>query len=117
MQSVALAWHLFVLTNSTLRVGLFGAFTIVPFLVLSFVGGATADRFDRRRVMMTTQAMLMGLSLVLVAATVAHKVSPALIYAIGFLSGMTRAFDGPARQAMIPNLVPREELGAALTLN
>ena len=47
MQSVALAWHLFVLTNSTLKVGLFGFFSVIPFMVLSFVGGATADRFDR----------------------------------------------------------------------
>ena len=117
MQSVALAWHLFVLTNSTLKVGLFGFFSIIPFLALSFVGGATADKFERRRVMIVTQTVLMGLSLVLVAATLAHSVTPGLIYGIAFVSGMTRAFDGPARQAMIPNLVPREELGAALTLN
>jgi len=117
MQSVALAWHLFVLTNSTLRVGLFGFFSVIPFMVLSFVGGATADKFDRRRVMLVTQSILMCLSLVLVFTTLTHQVSPSLIYGIAVASGMARAFDGPARQAMIPNLVPREELGAALTLN
>jgi len=117
MQSVALAWHLFVLTNSTFKVGLFGFFSVIPFMVLSFVGGATADRFDRRRVMIVTQTILMGLSLVLVAATLTHQVTSTLIYAIAVASGMARAFDGPARQAMIPNLVQREEIGAALTLN
>src|SRR5437764_13766698 len=112
MQQVALAWHLFVLTNSTLQVGLVGAFGIVPFLTLSFVGGATADKFDRRLVMIATQTMTMALSLVVVASTLAHQASPGLIYGISFLSGMTRAFDGPARQAMIPNLIPRDELGS-----
>jgi MFS family permease len=59
----------------------------------------------------------MLVSSVLVIATVTGNISPTLIYVVSFASGITRAFDAPARQAMIPNLVPKEELGNALTLN
>src|SRR5947209_6715773 len=101
MQNVAIAWHLFILTNSTLRVGLVGLFGLMPFLVLSLAGGAVADRFDRRRVLMITQTTMMSLSLVLVLATITDTVSPTLIYVVAFISGFTRAFDAPARQALI----------------
>ena len=117
MQNVAIAWHLFVLTNSTLKVGLVGLFGLVPFLFLSFVGGAVADRFDRRRVLVFTQTIMMSLSCVLVVTTMTDTISPTIIYAVSFISGCTRAFDAPARQALIPNLVPPDELANALTLN
>ena len=116
-QQVAIAWHLYELTNSPFHLGLVGAFSTVPFIVLSFVGGAIADKFDRKRIMLTTQALTMCVPLVLLAATLTGHVSPALIYALSFMSGMTRAFDAPARQALIPNLVPQEDLAKALTLN
>jgi MFS family permease len=117
MQQVAIAWQLYNLTNSPFQVGLVSFFGIVPFLFLSFVGGALADRFDRKRILLTTQFMTMTVAAVLTTATITGQVSPALIYAISFISGMTRAFDSPARQALIPNLVPPDELANALTLN
>ena len=117
MQQVAIAWHLFILTDSTFQVGLVAFFGIAPFLVLSFVGGTLADRFERRRILVVTQTMTMLISFVLVGTTVAGVVSPLVIYAVAFATGLTRSFDGPARQALIPNLVPREELANALTLN
>jgi MFS family permease len=117
MQQVAIAWHLYDLTGSSFQVGLVGFFGIAPFLVLSFAGGAIADRFDRKRILVSTQVMTMLGSLVLVGATFSGNVSPAVIFAVAFASGMTRSFDAPARQALIPNLVPAEELGNALTLN
>jgi MFS family permease len=117
MQTVTLAWHLFNLTDSTFQVGLIGLFGILPFLVLSFIGGAVADRVDRKRVILATQTATMATTLVLTGATIAGIVTPALIYAVAFVTGATRAFDAPARQALIPNLVPRNELANALTLN
>lgn len=117
MQQVAIAWQLYNLTNSPFQVGLVSFFGIVPFLVLSFVGGAMADQFDRKRILISTQLMTMSVACVLTVATFTGHASPALIYAISFVSGMTRAFDAPARQALIPNLVPPEELANALTLN
>ena len=117
MQAVALAWHLFNLTDSTFQVGLIAFFGILPFLILSFVGGAVADQIDRRRVILMTQTATMVTTFALVGATVADIVTPGLIYGVAFITGATRAFDAPARQALIPNLVPRDELASALTLN
>ncbi|HEX5368757.1 MAG TPA: MFS transporter [Dehalococcoidia bacterium] len=117
MQTVALAWHMFVLTDSTFQVGLLALSGFVPFLGLSFVGGAIADRFDRRRVILVTQSANLLATLALVTATFGGFVSPGILYGIAFAIGGNRAFDAPARQALIPNLVPRAELGAALTLN
>jgi MFS family permease len=117
MQTVTLAWHIFVLTDSTFQVGLLAFSGFVPFLVLSFVGGAVADQVTRKRVILVTQTGSLTATLTLVAATFGGFVSPALLYVVAFSIGCTRAFDAPARQALIPNLVPRAELGAALTLN
>jgi MFS family permease len=117
MQTITLAIHMFDLTDSTLQVGLLAFTGLVPFIVFSFVGGAVADRINRKRVILVTQSASLTATLTLVAATFGDLVSPAWLYAIAFVIGCTRAFDAPSRQALIPNLVPREELGAALTLN
>ena len=117
MQTVTLAWHLFNLTDSTFQVGLIAFFGILPFLVLSFIGGAVADQVDRKHVILVTQSATMATTFVLVGATVADIVTPGIIFGVAFVTGATRAFDAPARQALIPNLVPRGELANALTLN
>jgi MFS family permease len=117
MQAVAIAWQIFVLTNSSLKVGLVGLFGLVPFLLLSFAGGALADRVDRKRILVATQSMMMLQSAFLVVATIADVATPGLIYAVSFAAGATRAFDQPARQALVPNLVPPEDLANALSLN
>jgi MFS family permease len=117
MQTITLAWHMFVLTDSTFQVGLLAFAGFLPFLVLSLIGGAVADRIDRKRVILVTQSASLLATLTLVGATFGGFVSPGLLYVIAIAIGCTRAFDAPARQALIPNLVPRAELGAALTLN
>ena len=117
MQIVAIAWQLFVLTDSTLNVGLLGLFGLLPYLGMSLVGGAFADRFDRKRILITTQILSMSLAGALMFGTLAGVITPEVIYAYAFVAGLMRAFDAPARQAMIPNLVPPEELASALTLN
>jgi MFS family permease len=117
MQQVAIAWHLYNLTGSAFQVGLVSFFGVAPFLVLSFVGGAIADQFDRKRILIFSQVLTMLSACVLAAATFTGHISAPLIFGISFASGMTRAFDAPARQALIPNLVPLDELANALTLN
>ena len=117
MQTVALAWHIFQLTDSTFQVGLLAFSNFLPYLILSFVGGALADQVNRRQVLLVTQAAGMAVALSLVTVTLAGVVTAPMLFAFAVLVGMTRAFDGPARQALIPNLVPRDELGSALTLN
>lgn len=117
MQIVAIAWHLFILTDSTFTVGLASLIGLIPFLVLSLAGGAVADRFDRKRVLLFAQALMMLIAGVLIVASVTDTASPGLIYGVSFVMGFARAFDAPARQAIVPNLVPPEELTNALTLN
>jgi MFS family permease len=117
MQTIALAWHMFELTDSTFNVGLLAFSNFLPYLVLSFVGGAIADQMNRRNVLLVTQAAGMAVALSLVTVTVAGVVTAPMLFVFAVLVGMTRAFDGPARQALIPNLVPRQELASALTLN
>jgi len=117
MQSVAIAWQIFVLTDSSLHVGLVGLSRVVPFLLLSFIGGAVADIVSRKKLILVTQSILMASTIALVLATAAGTVTPGFIYAISVISGAASAFDGPARQSILPNLVPRTELANAMTLH
>lgn len=117
MQIVATGWLVYNLTNSALQLGLLGLLRAIPVMTLSMVGGTFADTLDRRRVLLVTQTILLLLSLILAITTWNGLVTMPLIYAFTVLAGATNAFDNPSRQALVPNLVPREELTSALTIN
>jgi MFS family permease len=117
MQVVATAWLVYNLTNSAVQLGLLGLLRAAPVLTLSMVGGVFADTIDRRRVLLVTQTILLVLSAILAFTTATGVIGMPLIYAFTLLAGATNAFDNPARQSLIPNLVPREELTSALTVN
>jgi MFS family permease len=117
MQTVALHWHVYLLTRSPLALGALGLTRVVPIILLSLFGGLTADRYDRKRVMARAQlAMLLGAA-ALSALTFAGRESLALLYAANALLAAATAFDSPSRQALVPRLVPEAELPAALSLN
>ena len=117
MQWVAVDWHIYVLTGSPLALGLVGLCRVIPIVIFSLWGGVVADRSDRRRVMLATQGAMLLVALVLGAATRSGFDSVALLYLLTAASAAASAFDNPARQALIPRLVPRVELPGALTLN
>jgi len=117
IQRAAVAWHLYLLTHSPLGLGLLGLFRVLPILVLAVGGGVVADAVDRRRLMIWTQTMLALSSTGLAILTWSGHITAGAIYAFTFVAGCAQAFDGPARQAMVPNLVPREDLANALSLN
>lgn len=117
MQTVAIAWHLYLLTGSALHLGALGLFRAIPTIVFALVGGALADTRDRRRVLIVTQALLGGFSAILAIATATGHASVALIYGVTFLTATASCFDDPARAALIPSIVPRRHLAQALTLN
>lgn len=117
VQTVALAWQVYTLTSSPLQLGLLGVARAVPFILLSVVGGVFADTVDRRRLLVVVQAILLALSAVLALVTATGVATVPLLLGITLVSGAASAFDNPARQALIPGLVTREELAAALTLN
>ncbi len=117
MQVVAINWHIYLLTHSPLALGLVGLTRVVPIVVFSLWAGVVADQRDRRRVMLATQAVMTLVAVALAAMTVARREAVWLIYALNALSAAAAAFDGPARQALIPRLVPSADLTGALSLN
>jgi MFS family permease len=117
MQTVALHWHVYLLTRSPLALGALGLTRVLPIILFSLWGGVAADRLDRRRVMFATQAtMLTGAAALAVLTFTGHE-SLAVLYGANALLAAAAAFDNPARQALVPRLVPVGELPAALSLN
>jgi len=117
MQVVAINWHVYLLTKSPLALGFVGLTRVVPIVVFSLWGGVVADRYDRRRVMVTTQVAMTLVALGLAAFTFAGRETLWLLYLLNALGASAVAFDGPSRQALIPRLVPPEDLPGALSLN
>src|SRR5207245_11749541 len=107
----------FLLTGSSLDVGLIGLFQAVPFIALALFGGVVADRVDRRRLLIATQSGLASCSLALAVGTQLGFANVAYLYAFTALGAAFSALDGPARGALTPSLVQREQLPAAMALN
>ena len=117
LRLVAIPYQIFVLTGSSLDVGLIGLFQAVPFIALALFGGAIADRFDRRRLLLATQVSLAACSAALAIGTQLGIASVPFLYAITAIGAAFSAIDGPARGSLTPNLVERRQLAAAITLN
>jgi MFS family permease len=120
MQATAVLWHITLVVppgQKALALGLVGLARVVPIVVFSMLGGVVADARDRRRVMLATQTV-MTLSAALLAWLTFRGLSASWpIYLITALGAATAAFDAPARQALVPSLVPVEHLSNALSLN
>ena len=116
MQRVAIIWHVFDLTSDPLLLGLLGLFRFAPVLVFGIIGGVVADQQDRRKVLISSHLGLLLTSGVLAVAAFGDQASMPLIYGVTFVSGTFSAMAGPARQAIIPSLVPRAELAGAATI-
>jgi MFS family permease len=117
MQVVAINWHVYVLTHSALALGFVGLTRVLPVIVFSMWGGLLADRADRRRVMFAAQSAMTVVSVVLAALAFARRDSVALIYVLNAVQAAATSFDNPARQALVPRLVPTSDLAGALALN
>lgn len=116
MQSVAINWHVYLLTKSALALGLVGLFRGVPIIICSLAGGVVADAVDRKKLMIVTQTVMLVSAVVLTAATFAGLKSVWPIYVLSALSAAAQAFDTPARQALMPTLVPEEDFPNAVSL-
>jgi MFS family permease len=117
MQLIALPWLVYDRTRSGTALGLIVAVESLPVLVLSPYGGLVVDRTDKRRLLMATQGVQGACALVLGALTVTGTVKIWMIVAIALVSGVASAFDGPARQAIVLELVDKSELRNAVSLN
>jgi MFS family permease len=117
MQTAAILWHVNQLNPQPIALGAVGLARILPFLLFSLVAGVAADVWNRRRLLFITQSALALLALTLAWATLEGNDSLALIYGMVSLTGAIATFDLPARQSLIPNLVPAEDLTNAFSLN
>ena len=116
MQLMALNWHIYLLTKSPVALGFIGLARVLPIVAFALFGGVYADARDRRAVLLVTQTTLMGFAAVLGGLTAAGWATPLWIYLLAAASSAAMAFDSPARQAMIVNLVPAEHLANAVSL-
>jgi MFS family permease len=117
MIQAIVAWQVFALTNSALDLGIVGLVRFAPALGLSLISGAVVDTYDRRRILIASQVLPLVTSLLMLAAISADRVSLWLVYGLVFLAGVASAFEGPARQTLIPVLIPRPLFARAMTLN
>lgn len=116
MQSVGSAWLMGDLATSATLVALVQTATFLPVLIVGIPAGALADIVDRRRLILTTQTWMMVWAFVLAALTFADAVTPGLLLVLTFALGLGVALNGPAWQAIQPDLVPAEDMPQAIAL-
>ncbi len=116
MQLAAIHWHINEITPEPLALGLIGAARILPVIVFSLVAGAVADSANRRWVLLVTQSSQLLLAAALALLTFSGAIMLWHIYLITALQAVSIAFDGPARQSLVPNLVPGKDLPNAFSL-
>jgi MFS family permease len=117
MQLWALYWHLRTLSDQPMVISGVGLVRFLPILLLSLVAGVAADRFNRRKMAIITQIALGGVALALGLSTWRNMVSLWILFGLVAVQSVAVAFDVPARQALIPSLVPREDLANAYSMN
>jgi MFS family permease len=117
IQTVAQSWLVFALTNSAFLLGVVGFLGSIPIFGLSLFGGVLADRMNKRNILIFTQAAFMLLAFLLAVLTQFKFITPAQIMLIALLNGVIMAFDAPARQSIVAELVGKEHLFNAITLN
>ncbi len=109
-------FHVYALTDSIAYTGLVGAGQAVALLLLSPLGGALADRYDRRRLLQVAQGAAMLIAVALTALTLSGAVEAWQVVVSVLLTTAAATFDQPARQALIPALVKRHQIGEAIAL-
>ena len=117
MQNVAQAWLVYRLTGSSALLGMVGFAGQIPVFLISPLGGLIADRYSRQRTVIATQTSAMILAFVLAGLTLSGRVQVWHIFVLAALMGVVNAFDIPARQAFLVEMVGREDLINAIALN
>jgi MFS family permease len=117
MQSVAQSWLVYRLTGSSLLLGEVGFVSQIPVFLVAPLGGIAADRLNRQRVVIATQVSSLVLALVLAALTLTGTVQVAHVFLLAALLGVVNAFDIPARQSFLVDMVGKDDLMNAIALN
>lgn len=117
IQGVGASWLMVSLTTSSALVSLVQAANTLPIVILSLVAGALADNFNRRRIMILAQFFMMVVSVLLAVLTLTGWMTPLLLLLFTFLIGCCGAVYNPPWQATVGDIVPREQISSAVTLN
>ncbi len=116
MQTVAVAWQVYEITRNPASLGLIGVANLIPILLFSLIGGLAADKLERKKLLLISQAAQAVLALTLFLLSYFHLINPPLIYLILVLIATAQSFSLPVRQAVTPQLVPKEYLMNATSL-
>lgn len=117
MQNTAQGWLVYDLTGSSAWLGIVGFLGFLPFSIFALWGGSIADRHDKRRLILTTQTVALLLALLYATMVWENWITVYLIAGLAFLFGITNAFDTPARQAFVVDLVGKKDLANGIALN
>ncbi len=117
LQSVAQSWLVFQLTGSSFLLGLVGFLSSIPVFIFSLFAGVIVDRTNKKTILIFTQNAFMILAFLLAILTQTRVITPGHIMLIAGLNGLIMAFDAPARQAMVVELVGKPQLMNAIALN
>ncbi len=117
MQNVAQGWLVLSLTGSAFWLGVVGFAGSIPFLIFTLFGGVVADRVNKRRLLLVTQSAMMLLAFALAALAWLKIITVWEVVLLAFLNGMAMAMNAPSYQALVPRLIPREDLTNAIALN
>ena len=117
MQTVAQSWLVYKMTGSGLLLGSVGFASQIPVFLIAPIGGITADRANRQRVVIATQIASMILAFVLAALTLTHSIKVWHVFVLAALLGVVNAFDIPGRQSFLVDMVGKDDLMNAIALN
>jgi len=118
MQRMAMGWLVYRLTDSAFLLGVVGFTNMIPTFILMPIAGVLIDRWNRHRILVVTQTLAMVQAFVLTGLVLTGLIEVWHIIALGLLLGVVTAFDGPARQSFVVQMVDqREDLGNAIALN
>lgn len=118
MQSIAMSWLVYRLTNSPILLGIIGFVNQIPSFILSPIAGVYADRWSRRSMLIGTQSLLMLQSLTLAWLVISGAVAVWHLVSLALFSGIINAFDAPARQSFVVDMIEhKNDVGNAIALN
>lgn len=117
MQVMAQAWVMSTLTNKAILLGLVNLFAGIPTLLLTMPGGAAADRYDKRKILVATQIWQIGLAIILGWLVLTNRVQVWHVIAMATLLGVCIAFEMPAISAFVPELVRHDQIAAAVAMD
>jgi len=117
MERIAVGWLTWQLTESGFWLGVVAFADFFPVVVIAPFAGASADRWEKLRVVKISQSLLLVQAIVLFALTASGHINVALLVALSAIHGIIVAFNQPARLSLVPSLVPRADVGAAVAIN